>query len=182
MSTLITASGDTLKLRGPFHGRPIATASGGGTLTITLAALLVRKDVRASDVGAVRAGVAVQLPDPWVVDVSHPGTRCIREGIPVILWRSSSDKSAELAIAPLDRGWRLTAAWAKGQDRLPAPKDLPLPGRMTYLMDLGDGPVAVTLLTLPASLDNSRMQAAWMFEKGCNLQGEALANTIEQAP
>lgn len=178
--TLITATGDTLKLRGPFHARPAPGATGGGgSLTIALASLLVRKDVRASDVGAVRAGSTVKLPDPWLVDVSHPGIRCVREGAPTIFWREEAGKASELAISPLNKGWRLTAAWAGGADRLSAPKELPVTGRATYLVDIGDGPVAITLLNIPASVDNDRMQAAWMFEKGCNLQAETLAQTFQ---
>lgn len=177
--TLITASGDTLKLRGPYHQRPTPGAGGSGNLTVALSALLVQKNVRASDVGAVRAGTVVQLPEPWVVDVSHPGTRCVREGTPIIFWRTESGTANELAIAPLNRSWRLTAAWPKGQDRLAAPKDLPVAGRATYLIDIGDGPVAITLLSIPASINNDRMLAAWMFEKGCNLQAETLAQALK---
>ena len=176
--TLIAANGDTLKLRGPYHQKPMTRASGGGTLTIALSSLLVRSGVRASDIGAVRGGKAVQLPEPWVIDVSHPGTRCVREGKPIVFWRAHGDQAGELAIAPVNRAWRLTAPWPQGVDRLAAPRELPLVGRATYVVDIGDGPVAITLLVIPMSFDNDRMQAAWMFEKSCNLQAETLAQTL----
>ena len=177
--TLIAANGDTLKLRGPYHQRPLAGTGGGGSLTIALSSLLVRKGVRASDIGAVRAANAVELPEPWVVDVSHPGTRCVREGEPIVFWRASTERSGMLDIAPLNRAWRLTAPWAAGSDRLPAPKELPVPGRATYVIDIGEGPVAITLLVMPATLANDRMRAAWMFEKSCNLQAETLAQSLK---
>lgn len=180
--TVITARGDTLKLRGPYHQRPVAGAGGGGSLTIALASLIVRRDVRASDVGAVRGGGAVKLPEPWVIDVSHPGTRCVREGTPVVFWRTAADKPADLSIAPLNRAWRLTAPWVQGADRVRAPRELPLPGRATYLVDIGDGPVAITLLVIPAAVSNDRMRSAWMFEQSCNLQAETLARTLPAEP
>lgn len=180
--TVITANGDTLKLRGPYHQRPIAGAGGGGSLTIALKSLLVRNDVRASDVGAVRGGGPVRLPEPWVVDVSHPGTRCVREGTPIVFWRAAADKATELSIAPLNRAWRLTAPWAPRADRVLAPRELPVPGRATYIVDMGDGPVAITLLVIPAAVSNDQMRAAWMFEQSCNLQAETLAQTLVQTP
>jgi hypothetical protein len=176
---LITATGDTVKLRGPYHQRPGAGANGSGNLTIALSALLVHQGVRASDVGAVRAAGPIHLPEPWVIDVSHPGTRCVREGKPIVFWRASAGAASELAIAPVDRAWRLTAAWPQGQDRLAAPDELPVTGRATYLMDIGDGPVAVTMLRIPAVVNTDPMLAAWMFEKGCNLQAETLAQTFK---
>lgn len=176
--TLIAANGDTLKLRGPYHQRPRAGSSGGGSLTVALGSLLVRGGVRASDIGAVRGGQAVQLPEPWVIDVSHPGTRCVREGAPIVFWRVQATRAGQLDIAPVNRAWRLTAPWPGGVDRLPAPRELPLVARATYLVDIGDGPVAITLLVIPASFDNDRMRAAWMFEKSCNLQAETLVQTL----
>ena len=175
--TLIAANGDTLKLRGPYHQRPKAGNSGGGSLAITLSSLLVRGGVRASDIGAVRGGQAVQLPEPWVIDVSHPGTRCVREGRPIVFWRAQSQQTGEFAIAPVNRAWRLTAPWPGGVDRLPAPRELPLVPRATYVVDIGDGPLAITLLVIPASFENDNMRAAWMFEKSCNLQAETLLRT-----
>ncbi len=180
--TVITARGDTLKLRGPYHQRPMAGAGGGGSLTIALASLIVRRDVRASDVGAVRGGGAVKLPEPWVIDVSHPGTRCAREASPIVFWRAAADKPAELSIAPLNRAWRLSAPWARGADRVLAPRELPVPGRATYVIDIGDGPVAITLLVIPVAVSNDQMRAAWMFEQSCNLQAETLVQTLPAGP
>jgi hypothetical protein len=177
--TLVTPDGKTVKLRGPFHQSPIGGDATGNSVTVALSGLLVQKDVRTADVGVVRAGTVVHLPEPWVVDVSHAGNRCFREGEPVVFWRDTQTATRELSVTPLDRAWRETAAWTKGSDRLPAPKDLPLPGRVTYLVDIGDGPVAVTLIKIPASMNNDRMRAAWMFEKACNLQAETLAQTIK---
>jgi hypothetical protein len=180
--TVITPTGDTLRLRGPYHQRPKAGTNGGGSLTVAFSSLLVRGGVRASDVGAVRGGQPVRLPEPWVIDVSHPGTRCVREGQPIIFWRTPGDQARVLDIAPVNRAWRLTAPWPGGVDRLAAPKELPLVTRATYVIDIGDGPVAITLLVIPASFENDRMRAAWMFEKSCNLQAETLVQRLEPQP
>src|SRR5579863_8105081 len=134
--TVIAHNGDTLKLRGPYHNKPMAGANGGGSLTVALGSLLVRGGVRASDVGAVRGGQAVHLPEPWVIDVSHPGTRCVRAGQPTVFWRTQTQQAGELAIAPVNRAWRLTAPWPRGVDRLPAPRELPVVERATYLVDI----------------------------------------------
>jgi primosomal protein N'' len=58
-----------------------------------------------------------------------------------------------------------------------APTGFPLRDRGTYLADLGGKPVAVTLNTIPHAVNSDRMQAAWMLEKGCVAQVEALLKT-----
>ena len=178
---LVTADGDTLKLKGPYHQRPVEGANSGNSLTVALAELVVQKGVRTSDVGVVRAATKVQLPEPWVVDVSHPGNRCIIEGKPIVFWRETHNSAIKFSVSPLNRGWHLSTNWPQGEDRLDSDRlgtELPVPGRATFLVDLGDGPMAITLISLPATLANDRMRVAWMYQKGCNLQAEALARNF----
>jgi len=181
--TLVSPDGDTLKLKGPFNGKPGANAgaAGSGNVTEALTALLVQKQTRDSDVGVVRAGEAPpKLPEPWLVDVSRAGTNCYCEGGEVVFWRPDSAEAAEFTIRPLDHRWSLSRNWAAGSDRLKAPPDLRISGRVTYLADLGGKRAAVTLIPIPATARTDAMRAAWMLGKGCLAQATALMEGIRK--
>jgi hypothetical protein len=77
---------------------------------------------------------------------------------------------------PDDRSWRAQANWPAGSDHLPASADAPVHGGATYVVSVDGAESAVTVNTLPAVLTNDSMRAAWMAEKGCEAQAEALLN------
>jgi hypothetical protein len=178
--TLVAPDGTTIKLRGPYDQPP--TASGGGTstnLVQAMSALLVQKGVRTADVGVVRAGGGdAKLPEPWLIDVSRAGNRCIREGAPVILWRADAGPALPLSVSPLDHSWKLATSWPGGSDRIAMPASFPVQARSTYLIELGDAHAALTLYSIPASVSTDRMRTAWMIEKGCEAQASALLQAL----
>lgn len=179
--TLIAANGNTLKLRGPYDRAPDASgASDGADLTQALSALIVQKQTRTSEVGVVRAGVAAaKLPEPWLLDVSHPGSLCVREGDPLVFWRPAADATASFTVTPTDRSWKLAATWPGGVDRLTAPPSFPASSiPSTYLVMLDANSAAVTLNSIPRAVDSDRMRAAWMIEKGCQAQAQALLELL----
>ncbi len=154
--TLIAANGSTLKLRGPYDQAPGSGEGGTGP-------------------GVVRAGAAAaKLPEPWVVDVSRPGNRCVRDGDPIVFWRPASGTTANLTITPLDKSWKIATTWPSGADRLVVPPNLPVPGRPIYLIELDETQSAITVNSIPGAVSSDAMRAAWMIEKGCQAQAEAL--------
>ena len=67
--TLISNSGATLNLDGPYDKPP--TISGGGTSANTFAALVAERNARTSEVGTTRGTGAAKLPEPWLIDASR---------------------------------------------------------------------------------------------------------------
>jgi hypothetical protein len=173
--TLVTADGSVLTLRGPFDKMPAAGGDDDGAV-LALDALTTRKE-RRSEAGVVRDATTIaQLPSPWLVDVSHAGSTCVKAGEHPVFWRASTD-GGTLTIMPPDRSWRAEVPWPKGSTTIEAPDYFPVRDGRIYLASLGGNPVAVTLNVLPPALDNPRMQAAWMIEKGCIAQAETLIKT-----
>jgi len=174
--TLLSDDGTVLTLRGPYDKAP---AAGGGGVEVgqALNALTTRTAQR-NVAGVVRdASVEVHLPDPWLVDVSHEGSACVKAGEHPVFWRSGAEGDT-LTIMPSDRSWRAQAPWPSGSSTLVAPDYFPVRDGRTYLASFGGKPVAVTVNMLPPALSNARMQAAWMLEKGCLPQAQALMKTI----
>lgn len=175
--TLVADDGSVLTLRGPFDKAP---AAGGGDERTALALdALTTRTAQRNVAGVVRDATAeVRLPNPWLVDVSHTGSACIRSGERPIFWRADVG-GGTLSIMPSDRSWRADAPWPSGASTLQAPDYFPVRDGRTYLTSFGGNEIAVTVNVLPAALGNARMQAAWMLEKGCVAQAQALLKTAQ---
>jgi hypothetical protein len=173
--TLLSSSGQVLKLEGPSEATPDSKISSGGADTKSAAtALLTEKRARTSEVGVVRGEADVKLPDPWVVDVTHPGTSCIQAGRPVVLWRSEDLSATQVTIAPADRSWTVSGNWPPAADRLSMPANLPLRDHTAYVINVGGKPAPVTLRLIPSSVTSDVMRAGWMSQVGCDNQANAL--------
>jgi hypothetical protein len=173
--TLLTATGQVIKLEGPSEAAPQAgTAAGGaGDVRTAMAALITERKVRTSDVGVVRGG-EVKLPDPWVVDVTHPGTTCVQAGQPVVLWRAGNLVATRVDFAPKDRSWNISGNWPAAADRLSLPGNMPLKDNFDYIVGLGNILAPVTVRLIPPAVNNDAMRAGYMIEAGCENQLNAL--------
>ena len=171
--TLVGADGNLFKLRGPYD-KPPAPQDGGIDVANALASF---GGGSRTEVATVRMGADVRLPSPWVVDVAHSGNVCLREGQAVVFWRPPDVEGSTLTIVPSDRSWRARVQWPAAAPTLKASDQFAFRDGDTYLADFGGESVSIAVNTIPASLANSRMQAAWMYEKGCVAQARALVGT-----
>jgi hypothetical protein len=173
--TLVAINGVTLKLDGPFN-KPPGQASGSGTTTVALGALVTQQGPRTVEVGVTRAGGTVsRLPDPWVLDVSRTGTVCLLDGRAAVFWRPSPAKPALFSLMPADRSWKAEATWPAGAERLPATGDLVVrPDSVFFVSFDGGEESAITVNNVPANLDSDPMRAGWLADQGCEAQAEAL--------
>jgi hypothetical protein len=173
--TLISDSGVTLKLDGPYNKPPSAVGGKGVDLSTALKGLVTEREARLTEVGTTRGTAAVaKLPSPWLLDASRGGNRCLLEGQAPVFWRPTSDRAISFAIMPADRSWKVETSWPAGVDRMAL--NLPyIKGDQSYLLAYGASENAVTIDILPSALQNDKMRAAWMAAKGCEAQAEALA-------
>ncbi len=172
--TLISASGATLKLDGPYNGAP-DTDRGGTGIGDKLAALTTQNSVRLNQVGTTRTGEAKdKLPSAWLLNVSHPGAVCLRDGTSAVLWRSNAATAAATVIMPADRSWKLALDWPAGADSLALTADVAIHSGATYFVNLGGSEQAISISTVPAALETDAQRAAWMLERGCTEQAEAV--------
>jgi len=172
--TLISATGATLKLDGPYNGAPDSDKGGTG-IGQKLAALTTQNNVRLGEVGTTRTGEAKdKLPSPWLLNVSHPGAVCLRDGTGPVLWRSTAAAAMATTVMPADRSWKLQLDWPAGADSLTVSSDIAIHGGATYFVNLGGSEQAITVKAVPAVLETDAMRAAWMAESGCAEQAEAV--------
>jgi hypothetical protein len=171
--TLISSSGATLKLDGPYNAVPDSDKGGTG-IGAKLAALTTQNSVRLGEVGTTRTGEAKDtLRSRWLLNGSHPGAVGRRDATTPVLWRRSAKAAAAAAIMPADRSWRLELNWPAGSDSLRVTSDVSIHGG-TYFVNLGGSETALRIQSVPAVLETDPMRAAWMVERGCSEQAEAV--------
>jgi hypothetical protein len=176
--TLISETGSTLKLDGPYNRPPVAAGAAAVGLSNTLGALVTQRRARSGEFGTTRGTVLADLPDPWLVDVTHSGSGCVLENHVPIFWRPDNGSDATLMVAPADRSWKAQSHWPAGRDRISVTTDVPIHSGQTYVVTFNGTEYAIAMTLVPAILTNDQMRAAWMADKGCEAQAQALLKTI----
>ncbi|MGA9795880.1 MAG: hypothetical protein WBQ17_10145 [Rhizomicrobium sp.] len=176
--TLISDSGATLSLDGPYNKAPAIAQGQGVTLAATLKGLATEQNARLTEVGTTRGATpAPPLPQAWVIDATRNGSVCLLEGHAPVFWRPLDTKTSDLVIMPADRSWKAQANWPAGMDQIAPPQLVAVHGDAAYFVSLGGVESAISVNTVPAALANDDMRAAWMARKGCDRQAEALLRT-----
>lgn len=178
--TLIGPDGKTVTLRGKYAGPPMIRAGAATDPKRALAALIATRNARTSSVGVVRSGTdAAPLPQPWLIDISRPGERCLKVGERAIWWRPEKAGAQKFTVLPIDRSWRADFQWSAGQDRLAVPPLAKFEGQTIFVIRIDDQEYAVSVNLVPADLDNDFVLASWMLEKGCIQQADALLRQVQ---
>jgi hypothetical protein len=178
--TLIAPDGKTITLRGKFSGLPMTSAPAATDPKQALAALMANRNARTSRVGAVRGDSELApLPQPWLIDVSTPGERCLRPGQQPIWWRPEAAASQKFSLLPSDQSWRSDFEWVAGQHAIPAPPLAKFDGQTSFVIRMGQQEHSITVNLVPTDLDGSAL-ASWMIEKGCIQQADALLRQIDR--
>src|SRR5882672_30328 len=157
--TLISPTGATIKLDGPYEKAPDADQSRAVPVANALALLVTQRQPRIGEVGTTRGNAPSVLPDPWVLDASRAGTVCLREGTDAVLWRADSAKDTELTVAPADRSWKAQTHWSAGADRIMVQAPVLIHGGVTYLVTLNGAQTAMKVENVPPILSNDPMRA-----------------------
>ena len=119
------------------------------------------------------------LPQPWLIDVSTPGERCLRPGQQPIWWRPDAATSQKFSLLPSDLSWRSDFEWVAGQHAIPAPPLAKFDGQTSFVIRMGQQEHGITVNLVPTDLDGSAL-ASWMIEKGCIEQADALLRQIDR--
>ena len=176
--TLISETGSTLKLDGPYNQPPVAAGGSAGVgINQTMAALITQRQARTGEFGVTRGTVLADLPEPWVLDATHSGNVCVMENGTPVFWRPDPKTAVVLSVAPVDRSWTAKAQWPVGSDHIKITTDVPMRAGETYVVTFNGNESAVTMVQVPATLTNAKMLAGWMAARRCEQQAQALLKT-----
>lgn len=180
--TLIGTDGKTITLRGKFNGLPVKAGAAAASPRQALAALVSTRKARTSSVGVVRGALdAAPLPQPWLVDISRAGERCLKMGERPIWWRPQAATAQKFTVFPIDRSWRADFEWKVGQQSMAVPPLAKFAGQTMMIIRVDQQEFPISLNSVPADLENDFILASWMLEKGCYQQADAMLRQVEAA-
>jgi hypothetical protein len=181
--TVIGPDGKSVTLRGPFSGPPMPGGGAAADPKQALAALVATRDARTSSVGVIRAGTeAAKLPEPWLIDMSRPGPRCLLEGERPVWWRPEAASEQAFTVFPIDRSWRADFRWKAGEDRQPVPPVSRFEGQNSFIVVVDKQEHAISITMVPRDIDNEFVLTSWMLQKGCVQQADALIRKLGGTP
>lgn len=174
--TLIAESGEIIKLHGPMNAAPAPKHSGSAVdVGGALRTMVTQELADNSELGVVRGTADDPVPpQPWLIDVTRDGTRCVPDNQPIVFWRPGGGGADAISITPYDRSWLARADWPAGNDRLVIGSTVPLRANTNYVIRIGKKDVTIKLLMIPPAVSNDAMRAAWMIEVGCVPQVKSL--------
>jgi hypothetical protein len=179
--TLIRADGNTVTLKGPFSDLPMPAKSGSGSGANPLSSLVTTREAKVNTVGAIRSATKIQqLPKPWLIDVSHSGTRCWLEGMQPVFWRPDNKKLSTLSIAPIDKSYKLDLSWPKDESTLESEKVGFRSLTETLVVTLDGQDFNLQIVEIPKEVQEETMLTGWMLEKGCFQQADAMLKLLQQ--
>ncbi len=180
--TLISSDGRTLKLQGPYSGKPDPAPDTGGTGLLHALSDIVKpteKDV--STAGIMRSSLYAPK-QPWVIDSGQSGAHCVRPGHPALLWRPIAIGAASAALEADggQAGGQAGVTWQDGSYTAPWPAGLPLADGATYELEFAvSGKTRrLSIRQVPGDLNSDVSRAIWMHENGCTAQAKALLGTL----
>ncbi len=180
---LLSATGQTVSLDGPFSGRVAApspaTAAGDGQVIARLAKFLSERRIATNALGATRSGViapqAREPADPWQIVVDESGVQCGRPSH-VQLWRKHASAEVKVRISSAGAD-PVRTAWPRGQNALPLPAQFAV-DQSTFQVGTGDRAATISLRLAPANLSNPAEIADWMVRVGCQRQASRFLETL----
>lgn len=182
---LVSETGKTVALNGPWQGKPGAGGTGGGDprLVTALASLVRTAQEDSHSVGAIRAAGIKTRADALMINLSESGDYCIADPKAVDVTRYGSETGASVTLNAVKGDHRASLSWPAGRDRTAWPADLPLEDGATYLVEQ-DGKDSRTMLVVHTIVDDmptDAHRAVFMMEKDCLEQAKMLLALLRKA-
>ena len=179
--TLITADGQTIKLKGPSDAPPAPQVEENkGDVVDSLKGLIKSREANTSTAGVIRKGnAAINQPSPWLIEIEDSGDRCLFEGERTVFWRVTIPSTqSEMQITPIDHSWSASTQWPAGSDKLALPPSIRINNDQAYVVTIDGSSANLTMHILPKTVETSAAKAAWMIEKGCEAQARSLIDSM----
>lgn len=181
--TLVTLSGRTVTLKGPFSGppAPAGSAAADGKL-LDAVGKLVQSEQRSASAGGFRAGPGGDSPDDWRwIDAARSGNHCLPEGTPALLWRAQTGEEDYLDVR--GPGGSEEIWWEEDEATTAWPEEVPLADGKSYSLRL-EGATStrrITMHMLPAGDVDLPTRLDQLVAAGCQRQAWLLLATLPEA-
>jgi len=176
----VTEETKVLVVTGPFHGRLAGLRDGpaSGLLAALQSLLLARQ----GSIAALIRGETPAAIDPWVIDLTTGGPKCLRDVAGTRLWQPEPPEATSIFFTT--KTGRLLVPWPEHSETISWPADLPLAEGGSYQVEIPDRKLHRLFSThfAPHPFDGPLPAAAWMLSNQCNAQALALLDTLPVEP
>lgn len=177
--TLMMPSGKVVKVTGPADAVP--SESGAVDDKAVLAALthmVKSRQADTSSLGTFRSSES-ELPDPWLVDVSRAGERCVLAGEPLVFWRPDGASPAAVTLVQPSNSWKARADWPAGSQRLLGPESIALMDGDTLSVDINALRTDLSIRVIPAEARSESKRLTLLVRNNCMAQAQAMVRQLE---
>ncbi len=98
-----------------------------------------------------------------------------------MMWRPESEQALPFVIFAADRSWRADFQWKAGEAQMRMPPLSRFQGMTTMLVNIDQQEHAISFSAIPKAVDNPIVLVAWMLEKGCIPQADAILESMRSA-
>jgi hypothetical protein len=183
---LVSSTGRTIKLAGPYSGMPDPSAAGGDDGLVDSLSQLIKEEGGSSTTLAVFRGgldkTPIGRPDIWGVDIAREGSYCLRPDRPAMLWWYAARPGAVVKLSDDEDGsGGARIRWPQSKKYTPWPDTLALSDGATYVARFRSGDTGTPLkAVLMPALDTDAHRAAWMAGHGCTQQALRVLDAMGQ--
>ena len=181
---LVSSSGNTIKLTGPYSAAPDTSAPGADNRLVDSLSRLISREARAPSTLAVFRSMLGRAPsdrpDIWGVHIARAGKYCLRPDRQATLWWAAARPGAAVTMSTAgERSGGVRIKWPRGKRHLPWPRELELRDGATYVARFwsGDSGEQLVVAKMPA-LETDAHRAAWMAEHGCTRQALSVLQAL----
>ncbi len=176
----------TRTLRGPGTFSAASAISSSNVSSSNLASLIKTSSVRRARTGAVRGENALQQrlsPNLWYIDVTKSSRLCVPDFQSLQLWRADVSAGQQTLTIASASGGDATARFGEDRTTVRWPSTVkPVDGGRYSISAPGNGGgVAIEMVKIDVT-GEERLDtlASKLFDRGCQAQGELLAETFAQ--
>ena len=177
--TLISSDGGTVKLVGPYQGKPSPVPSTSNeSLIDTLSEIATKESQYGLAVFRAKPNSATDL---WAVNVSRSGTYCVRSDVGVVLQGKQAGGDRVMHIATLaDPDDVTSVTWPAGKQVIDWPAATSLIDGTKYFLQFEnpDSRRQVKIKLIPTGLPTEAHIAAWMWQNGCDRQARRVVRVL----
>lgn len=182
--TLISSTGKTIVLEGPYSGVPDpAAAPADGGLVQSLSRLIEQKRDPSTALAVFR-GVDrrsnAERPDLWGIDIGRGDRYCLRRDATAFLWWEGARSGAIVSLSnAAEAGGGVRIRWPSPKRELIWPDTLELIDGATYVVRFRSGDQGKRLeVRFMPDLPSDPHRIAWMVEHGCDAQASRVLDAL----
>ena len=177
--TFMDVDGKVITVRGPYAAA-IGGSEGGKDMGMVKLVSALFNEHPSHPLGAFRGAAGSEQKDPWAVDTSTPGDKCIRAKESATLWQPGMNGPGDLTLTDVAAGKTIKVRWSGDALTAGWPKDLPLQqgaeyeAKLSYQME----PNRFVLHIADKPLPKDSRAIEWLVQAGCYAQAHTLLGML----